>query len=345
MKVRQLTLPLKRSFRLAFPTVYWFSTSLIATAVLYLVLLSSGFQMMPSMKDPLYYLLSAQAETLGSLFVLAFTFTLVAAQIASRYSHIILNRVIGPWALWYAVPFGTGILLPLFLLRGEFYLWSAQVSLLLASYCVFSLLPFAVAVRRLLSISETMSDMKNELHAAEEIGAGDLIGRLGNISLGALNLKDYETFELGVRELQECASISCDSGDSRYLVVKEMRRLIMRTVDDQFASETLGDAIFESGVESIFVDPSDSAAEILNEVAEALKSVDITSLRQVDRKIMLIGNCAGVAIDRGERSVVSRLLLILHVIGDRLISEMPSEVDAPQRVVGTLGDINAACHG
>ena len=181
--------------------------------------------------------------------------------------------------------------------------------------------------------------MKNELHAAEEIGAGDLIGRLGNISLGALNLKDYETFELGVRELQECASISCDSGDSRYLVVKEMRRLIMRTVDDQFASETLGDAIFESGVESIFVDPSDSAAEILNEVAEALKSVDITSLRQVDRKIMLIGNCAGVAIDRGERSVVSRLLLILHVIGDRLISEMPSEVDAPQRVVGTLGDI------
>ena len=160
MVARKYSKLLLRSFCFAFPNVHWLTICLATTAILSLVMLWSGFRIMPEKKESLYYLLSAQAETLGTLFVLAFTFTLVAAQITSRYSHIMLGRVIGPWALWYAGPFGVSIILPLYLLRGEFYLWSAQASLLLASYCVLSLLPFVVAVRRLLSISEAMSDIK-----------------------------------------------------------------------------------------------------------------------------------------------------------------------------------------
>ena len=339
MTLRNLGESLRRSFRLAFPNAHWLTICLIATAALSPVLLLSGFRTMPDMKEPLYYLLSAQAETLGSLFVLAFTFTLVAAQITSRYSHIMLNRVIGSWALWYAIPFGVSILLPLFLLRGAFYLWSAQASLLLASYCVFSLLPFVAAVRRLLSISEAMSDMKKELSTADVRRTSDLVKRLGNISLGALNLNDYETFELGVRELLDGASTDLASGKPRLLVVKEMRRLIMRTPDEQFASESLGDAIFELGVSQPLQTPSGTDEEVLNEVVEAYKVINISGLRQLERKIQVIVRYAEVAIDGGDRLAVNRLQSLTYVMGERVISKVSSEDQLAQQIIATLGNI------
>ena len=339
MTLRKVTQPVRQSFRLAFPNVQWLTISLVATTALSQVLLWSGFRTMPDMKEPLYYLLSAQAETLGSLFVLAFTFTLVAAQITSRYSHIMLNRVIGAWALWYAIPFGMGILLPLFLLRGEFYLWSAQASLLLASYCVFSLLPFVAAVRRLLSISETMSDMKKELSTADTRRTADLVGRLGNIALGALNLNDYETFELGVTELLDGASTSVATGKHRLLVIKEMRRLIVRTLNEQFASETLGDAIFELGVSQPINAPSDTDGEVLNEVAEAYRVINISAVRYWDQKIREVVRYAEAAIDRGDRLTVIRLQSLAHVMGERVISRASSGDELPELIIATLGNI------
>ena len=90
---------------------------------------SGGFPSFPPVDDgALQAVLTAIPATLGTLFVLAFTFTLVTAQIASNYSHILFRRVLGPWVLWYAVPFGIGILLPLYLLNGHFYLWAVEVS-------------------------------------------------------------------------------------------------------------------------------------------------------------------------------------------------------------------------
>ena len=339
MTLRKLSQPLRRSFRLAFPNVLWLTIGLGATAALSLVLLGSGYRTMPDMKEPLYYLLSAQAETLGSLFVLAFTFTLVTAQITSRYSHIMLNRVISSWALWYAIPFGVSILLPLFLLRSEFYLWSAQASLLLASYCVFSLLPFVVAVRGLLSISETMSDMKNEISIADVRRTADLVRRLGNISLGALNLKDYETFELGVNELLDGASTGVAAVRLRLLVVMEMRRLIIRTLDEQFASETLGNAIFRLGVSQPIDAPSDTDAEMLNEVVESYKVINISGLRHLEPKIQVIVKYAKVAIDRGDRLTVNRLQSLTHVMGERVISKASLEEELAQQIIATLGNI------
>ena len=339
MTQRRICQPLKRSFRLAFPNVHWLTTSLASTAALSLVMLWSGFRVVPDMKEPLYYLLSAQAETLGSLFVLAFTFTLVAAQITSRYSHIMLNRVIGTWALWYAIPFGLSILLPLYLLRGELYLWSAQGSLLLASYCVFSLLPFVVAVRRLLSISEALSDLKEELSTADGRTAADLVGRLGNISLGALNLGDYETFELGVAELLEGASPDVASGTFRLAIVKEMRRLIIRTLHEQFASETLSDAIFRLGVIEPIEASLDTDDEVLNEVVEAYRAINVSALRNVEPKLRVISRHAEVAIGRGDRLVVSRLQSLAHVIGNQVIVGASSTDELPQQTIATLGNI------
>ena len=231
------------------------------------------------------------------------------------------------------------ILLPLFLLRGEFYLWSAQASLLLASYCVFSWLPFVAAVRRLLSISETMSDMKKELSTADIRRTADLVGRLGNIALGALNLNDYETFELGVTELLDGASTSVATGKHRLLVIKEMRRLIVRTLNEQFASETLGDAIFELGVSQPINAPSDTDGEVLNEVAEAYRVINISAVRYWDQKMREVVRYAEAAIDRGDRLTVIRLQSLARVIGERVISRASSGDELPELIIATLGNI------
>ena len=340
MKLPKVVKRIHKSFCVAFPSAYWLAVSLVFPAALTPILFWSGYQSLPDPRDPLYYLLSAQAETLGSLFVLAFTFTLVAAQIASRYSHILLQQLLGPWALWYAIPFGVGILVPLFLLRGEFYLWSAHLSLLVASFCILSLIPFAGAVRRLLSISETMSGMREEVTTSDsQVVATDLVAKLGNITIGALNLKDYETFEQGVQEIARCADPSATSSKCRLIVGRELRRLITRTGNEPFASERLEDAIFDLGVKQPINSPSETDEEMLNEVAEAYKSVNISCLRDYEQRIMPIEEFARVVIDRGDRTVVSRLQVILYVMGERVVSEMSIEVKPAQEVMSAMGKI------
>ena len=188
----------KSAFAVAYPKGFWLVLNLIGTATAFPILLFFGFTVMPEKKDPLYYLLSAQAQTLATVFVLAFTFTLVAAQITSRYSQRLIDRVLGPWALWYAVPYGLGILLPFFLLQGWFYLWSVTVSVLIMVYCIISLIPFALAVRGLLSISGALAEKKKRIMAAKSDADVQVsLSELVNIVVGALNQKDYESFELG----------------------------------------------------------------------------------------------------------------------------------------------------
>lgn len=326
------------SFDSAFPNRLWLWVSIAVTTVLSVVALRSGFQGMPAERTPLYYLLSAQAETLGSLVVLAFSFTLVAAQIASRYSHVMLGRVIGAWALWYAVPFGVGILLPLFLLRGSFFLWSVHLSLIIAVYCVVSLVPYTAAVRRLLSISEAMADMTKDAARTSGADAADVIRRLGDISLGALNLKDYETFVAGVREILACGATGEISG-ARVSVAAELRRLIVQTSDERFASEALCRAMFGFGIEQGIEEGSSLTAEnALNEVAESYRAVNIACLRDYSQEVALIERYADVAILRGERAIVSKLQLILYVIGERIVVELPSEDALARQVLSALGN-------
>ena len=282
-------------------------------------------------------MLSAQAETLGSLVVLAFSFTLVAAQIASRYSHVMLPRVIGGWALWYAIPYGVGILLPLFLLRGDFFLWSAHLSLILATYCVLSLVPYAAAVRRLLSIPEAMTGMAREVATTDDATAARLITSLGHIALGALNLKDYETFAQGIRELLSCAKIR-DDVNARMLVAAELRGLVVRTADEPFASEALCKAIFGLGIESGIEERSISDEKVLNEVAESYRSANSTCFRDYTQEVALIEEYARIAVERGDSRVVRTLQRILYVVGERVVQEAPFEGALAQQVVAALGN-------
>ena len=322
-----------RTFSTAYPHPRLLVLVLVVVAPLGAVAWFRGFpSFSPIEYDALYALLTGMPATLGTLFVLAFTFTLVSAQIASNYSHIFFRRVLGPWVLWYAVPFGIGILLPLYLLNGHFYLWTVQVSLVIVAFCVVSLLPFGVAVRALVSVEGALVDHAEQIETAETADEAQGFCRdLGDISVGALTLRDFATFESGVDLLVGCSG-QTTATDLRLPVVQEIRRMILRNPSDQFAAEILTDAIVRAGLGEDGEDDIHGDSEILEEILRAYRSVHLSVFGDQDKAVGRITELA-----RQEPLAASRCLAVLHVIGERSISEIPVESGSASTVIRALG--------
>ena len=329
-----------KSFTTAFPNLFWLVVSPSVASLLWVLLTRFGFEAIPKDPDPIFFLLATLAATLGTVLVLAFTFALVAAQIASRYSQLLSDRVLGRWAIWYAAPFTAGILLPLFLLHGPFYLWSAQFSLILGAYCIVSLFPFAAAVRRLLSVQEAIQEKGTELETSKSTCDVSKVSReIGNISLGALNLKDFETFEHGVRQL--VVSSNCVEGPPylRPSVAMEIRRMALRNVDDLFASEVLLRALMEIGFDEASKTDSSTQEQVLDEILGAYESVNVAALQQQVQNIDIVVKETGLAIKRSETKVAAKLQNLLYVIGGRAISGLPMDLDCSGPVISALGNL------
>ena len=288
----------------------------------------------PIKYDALYALLTGMPATLGTLFVLAFTFTFVAAQIASNYSNVLFRRVLGLWVLWYAVPFGIGILLPLYLLNGHFYLWAVQVSLVFGTFCVISLLPFGIAVRALVSVEGALIEQAKQITTSEIADeARGFCRDLGDISVGALTLRDFATFELGVNLLVS-SSGQIAASDVRLPVVQEIRRMILRNPGDQFAAEILINAMVRAGLGEEGEHYIHGDIEILDEVLSAYRSVHISVFWD---QTQAVGRIAELA--RQQPVVTSQCLAILHVIGERSISQIPVDPGSASAVIRALGKV------
>ena len=95
------------------------------------------------------YILSAISQGLAAILALVFTITLVVAQMTRRYTamdKIIFRRE----TKFLMIFFGIGIIAPLLVLEFGFWKWGVPLSIVIASFCVFSLLPFLVGVNRVL---------------------------------------------------------------------------------------------------------------------------------------------------------------------------------------------------
>ena len=95
------------------------------------------------------YILSAISQGLAAILALVFTITLVVAQMTRRYTamdKIIFRRE----TKFLMIFFGIGIISPLLVLEFGFWKWGVPLSIAIASFCVFSLLPFLIGVNRVL---------------------------------------------------------------------------------------------------------------------------------------------------------------------------------------------------
>ena len=329
-----------KSFHIAYPQVRWFGLGVVATFVLAPVLWFFGFPAIPDEPAPLYYLLGAQAETLGTILVLAFTGSLVAAQIAARYNRILFHRILGAWALWYACPFGVGITMPLFLLHGDFFLWSVRISLLIAVYCLVSLVPFAVAIRGLLSISEAIRETKDNILAdGSPGGRSRRIKELGNIAIGALKLGDYEVFEEGVGELVSAAKASDDKPELSPMISDELLGMLLRNVADRFACQALLGGVVELGMKDVNHDDVVATGRMMDKVVAAYRAVDIATIRSHGGGVMLVRECANTAAARLQPTILQKCQTVLYTMGERAISELPGDAESGRQAVSMLGDI------
>ena len=138
-----------------------------------------------------YYLFSAQAQVLGTILALVFTTTVVAAQLASRYSQHVSHRVFGSWAVYYSLIYLAGIGLPLFLMSGHFPLKAAHLSVILGGLCLVLLMPYSAVLRRRLSIDSLIL----ELEAGASKDPKGCLLELMDVGMGALSLYDHRTFE------------------------------------------------------------------------------------------------------------------------------------------------------
>ena len=179
----------------------------------------------------LYYLLSAQVQVLSTIFALVFTITFVVAELASRYSQRILHQVLGPWALYYLVPYLIGIGLPLFLFNIDFPLLAAQISLMIKSlkikidfslleaqipllamqislmiggFCLVLLIPYYITLRNRLSLNTAIQEMEHKIdHSLQDFGTfKQAFFDLQNFAIGAYGSYDLETFERALEALQ-----------------------------------------------------------------------------------------------------------------------------------------------
>ena len=323
-----------QSFSSAFPHPWLLVLILALAAVLTAVGVWRGFPSYPPVKtDALYALLAGLPAALGTLFVLAFTFTLVTGQIASNYSRILFHRILGPWVVWYAVPFASGILLPLYLLNGHFFLWAVQVSLSVGAYCVLSLLPFAVAVRVLLSVETALDDRANQIPVVGSAGGVRTLAReIGDISVGALTLRDFAAFERGVRRLVSSADLAAVA-NLRLPIAQEIRRMILRNPNDAYAAEILIDAMVDVGLGEAGADDL-TTLELLDVTLSAYRSVNIAVFWDQGKAIERVSDLAEY-----QQWAVGKCQAILHIIGERAISATPTDSGSANSVILALGEL------
>ena len=241
--------------------------------------------------------------------------------------------VLGPWVAWYAVPFAVGILLPLYLLNGHFLLWAAQVSLSVGTYCVLSLLPFAVAVRELLSVETALDDNASQFSGVGSArDARTLTREIGDISVGALTLRDFATFERGVRGLVSSTDQATVT-NVRLPIAEEIRRMILRNPNDPYAAQILIEAMVDVALGEAGAD-NPTTTELLNETLNAYRSVNIAVFWDQDKAIERVSDLA-----QNQQWAVSKCQSILLVIGERAISATPTESGSANSVIMALGKL------
>lgn len=187
----------KREMKCRWKKYNWWIIHLIITVAVFVIL----YYVHPN-TDPenARYILSAISQSLAAILALVFTITLVVAQMTRSYTamdKIMFRRE----TIFLMIVFGFGIITPLLVL--DFCLWKCGVifSIVTASFCVFSLLPFLKGVNGVLKYDIGIGNLNEEIMEAIELGyepkANNKIRELNEIGKGAVNeFRVSETFKI-----------------------------------------------------------------------------------------------------------------------------------------------------
>jgi hypothetical protein len=119
--------------------------------------------------DNARYILSAISQGLAAIFALVFTITLVVAQMTRRYTAMdkFIRRC---GTILLMLVFGIGIITPLLVLKFGYFYIGVNLSIGIAVFCVFSLIPFLIGVNRALMYEVGVGNLHEDIMGTIESG-------------------------------------------------------------------------------------------------------------------------------------------------------------------------------
>lgn len=156
----------------------YFFWGLIPSSILFLFLHLKGDVLYGNIK----YILSSIAQGLASLFALLFVIIFFLCQSTKRVS--ILSQFLKPDGFILLGFFTFSIILPLIIMRINYYNFLVDLSISVALFCLLSLIPFIMKIRATLEqfgISNIVAELNNINFSKEKIRYGELIDDLQKI--------------------------------------------------------------------------------------------------------------------------------------------------------------------
>ena len=223
--------------------------------------------------DNVRCILSAISQILAAILALVFAIAMVAAQMTRRYTamdQIILKLETKLLMIF----FGIGIITPLLVLEFGFWKWGVPFSIVIASFCVFSLLPFLINVNRTIKYDIGIVNLNEEIMEAIESGneprAKNKIKELSEIGKNAVGeLREDDVKKI----LIQLSIIGKKSAEKKFeyatsLVADGLRGLGIGSIEERFDDLIIEIAV--TGLKDIGVEASENRSKVLLQTVRAV---------------------------------------------------------------------------
>lgn len=307
--------------------------------------------------NAIHFLLSAISQGLATILAIVFTISLVAGQLASRYSPRMMRLVFKRSSLFYMLLFVSSVVFSLVgLVRtdvaveiaefrvvflGHMRITWGSISLISAGACLAFLIPYFFSLTRRLTPERLLGDLGAD-------GRKELIRTQGKVMPGEANdiretlmdlygLRYYSSFDAGLIELRNLAifatrfvvEVEGGEGDEEgkrpvQQVVSEIMDMIGRigalTIDDPLAPVMVVKRLGECAIAA-----ATRLEASIDELTEDLKDV-VTEVTEKGRQgvvtdiVISLGHMAGGTVKK-EEAIAIRMLRILAEIGTHVLEK------------------------
>jgi len=190
----------------------------------FIVSLIAYLSPIPSHIDNVLYFLSSVSQGLAAIFALEFTIIIFAVQMAKSYTSI--NKLFDIWTILLMILFIIGIVSPLIqLIVNRNYLpfdrivnISLAFDLFLVTFCVSSIIPYLIRVKRIMKyeggMSNLVGDASEAIDSNYKIKASNNINELIEMCKDSINDKVWDKTDIIVEKLE---FLGCEIVDKKWV--------------------------------------------------------------------------------------------------------------------------------
>ena len=293
-------------------------------------------------QDNARYILSAISQGLAAILALVFTITLVVSQMTRRYTA--MDKIIFRLeTILLMIVFGIGVVTPLLVLKFGLCRLGISLSIALAFFCVFSLLPFLKGVNGVLKYDIGIVNIDEEIMEAIERGdkpkAINKIRELDEMGRSAVREYREDVISLISRVLSRVGIRSAEKKFwyVTYQVVCVLKNIGLKSVEKGFKDESAREIVYglrdiASKTSKEIGNKGDYKSAVIQEVLKGLSDIGVKAaekglediIRDVAEHLTYVGResenkkaliwlwCLGAAVTKYNmsRSVVEDIVIM-----------------------------------